>query len=79
MVGRHDLRSPFHREVERVEGSKSISEQAKRVLHIEQVHEVQEAGSLRVHLFNPWNVVEATKLASLSTAFFFRMHAWVSC
>ncbi|CAM9198081.1 unnamed protein product [Ectocarpus sp. 12 AP-2014] len=42
-----------------------------------QVHEVQEAGSLRVHLFNPWNVVEATKLASLSTAFFFRMHAWV--
>ncbi|CAM9180402.1 unnamed protein product [Ectocarpus fasciculatus] len=42
-----------------------------------QVHDVQEAGSLRVHLFNPWNVVEATKLASLSTAFFFRMHAWV--
>ncbi|CAM9347034.1 unnamed protein product [Ectocarpus sp. 4 AP-2014] len=42
-----------------------------------QMHEVQEAGSLRVHLFNPWNVVEATKLASLSTAFFFRMHAWV--
>ncbi|CAM9525154.1 unnamed protein product, partial [Hapterophycus canaliculatus] len=41
-----------------------------------QVHEVQEAGSIRVHLMNPWNVVEATSLASLSAAFFFRMWAY---
>ncbi|CAM9561668.1 unnamed protein product, partial [Scytosiphon promiscuus] len=38
--------------------------------------QVQEAGSVRGHLTNPWNVVEATSLASLSAAFFFRMWAY---
>lgn len=40
------------------------------------MHEVQEAGSVRAHLMNPWNVVEATSLASLSAALFFRMWAY---
>lgn len=38
---------------------------------------MQEAGSIRVHLTNPWNVVEVTSLASLSAGFFFRMWAYV--
>ena len=42
-----------------------------------QVREVQEAGSIRIHFFNPWNVVEATTLASLTVAIFFRMWAFV--
>lgn len=38
---------------------------------------MQEAGSIRIHLTNPWNLVEATSLASLSAGFFFRMWAYV--
>lgn len=42
-----------------------------------QVREVQEAGSIRVHLFNPWNLVEVTSLASLSAGVVFRTWAYV--
>lgn len=45
--------------------------------HSVQVREVQEAGSIRVHLFNPWNLVEVTSLASLSAGFIFRTWAYV--
>lgn len=38
---------------------------------------MQEAGSLRVHLFNPWNLVEVTSLASLSAGITFRAWAHV--
>lgn len=38
---------------------------------------MQEAGSIRIHFFNPWNVVEATTLASLTVAMLFRMWAFV--
>lgn len=38
---------------------------------------MQEAGSIRVHLFNPWNVVEVMSLASLLTALVFRGWAYV--
>ena len=43
----------------------------------EKWRDVQEAGSIRMHLFNPWNVVEVTSLASLSAGFVFRMWAYV--
>lgn len=42
-----------------------------------QVREVQEAGSIRVHLLNPWNLVEVTSLASLSAGFIFRTWAYM--
>lgn len=78
MVGRHDYIRLSTERLKEKRDRKAFRSNRNDVIHIEQVHDVQEAGSLRVHLFNPWNVVEATKLASLSTAFFFRMHAWVS-
>lgn len=45
--------------------------------NIEQVREVQEAGSVRTHFFNPWNIVEVITLATLAVAFFFRTWAFV--
>lgn len=40
------------------------------------MREIQEAGSIRMHFFNAWNLVEATMLASLSVAMFFRVWAF---
>lgn len=44
--------------------------------NMNQLREVQEAGSLRTHFANPWNVVEIFTLVSMSVGAVFRVWAF---